>query len=99
MNIFKKLSYLVGSSAVLFVTMAATVFATVPPVSTGQPGAPAVTCGTGNATTLPAGFLTSGFATAGSVYAGSTGTASLLHSQSTAAVSQYDVACLMLTTH
>jgi hypothetical protein len=36
---------------------------------------------------------------AGTVYAGNPGTASLAHANSTAAVSQYDIACLQTTTH
>jgi hypothetical protein len=37
--------------------------------------------------------------TAGTVYAGNPGTASLANANSTAAVSQYDVACLQVTSH
>ena len=48
---------------------------------------------------MPAGFATAGFANAETHYAGSDGTASLLHAQSDHAVSQYDVACLQVTTH
>ena len=40
-----------------------------------------------------------GFANAETHYAGSDGTASLLHANSDHAVSQYDVACLQVTTH
>ena len=70
--------------------------ATVSP-STGQPGAPANTCpGTagppGHSASSPGSpFNPSG--RAGNVYAGNPGTASLAHSNSTAAVSQYDIAC------
>lgn len=73
-------------------------FAFVTP-TTGQPGAPNVQCGVGNATTEPAGFLTAGFAHAGSVYAGSSGTPSAQNANSSAALAQYDVACLRLTSH
>ena len=67
-------------------------------LATGQPGAPNVTCGEGNATTQPAGFLTNGFLNvADSHYAGN-GTPSL-NAASGNAISQYDVACLQLTTH
>jgi hypothetical protein len=48
---------------------------------------------------MPAGFTTAGFANAEAHYAGSDGTASLLHANSDHAVSQYDVACLQVTTH
>ncbi len=67
------------------------------PQGTGQPGAPNETCGQGNATTQPNGFLTSGFAHAGSVYAGSNGTPSQQNAQGSHAVSQYDVACYQQT--
>jgi hypothetical protein len=66
------------------------------PSGTGQPGAE---CGAAGATSEPAGFLTSGFANAETQYAGSDGTASLAHSNSTRAVSQYDVACYQVTQH
>lgn len=99
MNRVQKIGVVIASSA-LFLGLASSTFASsVPPVSTGQPGAPNVTCGQGNAVTEPNGFLTGGFAKAGAVYAGSTGTASFLHSNSTVAVAQYDVACLQLTSH
>jgi hypothetical protein len=66
------------------------------PAGTGQPGAE---CGADGATSEPAGFLTDGFANAESHYAGSDGTASLAHSNSIHAVSQYDVACYQVTQH
>ena len=44
-------------------------------------------------------FRHRGFANAETHYAGSDGTASLLHANSDHAVSQYDVACLQVTTH
>jgi hypothetical protein len=62
----------------------------------GQPGAE---CGDPGAEQMPAGFATAGFANAEAHYAGSDGTASLLHATSSHAVSQYDVACLQVTTH
>jgi hypothetical protein len=62
----------------------------------GQPGAE---CGAAGAEQMPAGFATAGFANAEARYAGSDGTASLLHANSDHAVSQYDVACLQVTTH
>ena len=78
-----------------------TVFALVSP-TTGQPGAPTNTCGPdnpvtpGNSANSPGSpFNPAG--QAGTVYAGNPGTASLLHSNSTAAVSQYDTACVRLS--
>ena len=62
----------------------------------GQPGA---SCGAPGAAQMPHGFATAGFANAETHYAGSDGTASLLHANSEHAVSQYDVACLQVTTH
>ena len=62
----------------------------------GQPGAE---CGAAGAEQMPHGFSTAGFANAETHYAGSDGTASLLHANSDHAVSQYDVACLQVTTH
>lgn len=60
----------------------------------GQPGA---SCGSDGATMNPPGFDSQGFAHAETVYAGSDGTASLLHSNSANAVSQYDIACVHFT--
>ncbi len=62
----------------------------------GQPNAE---CGAPGAEQVPHGFTTTGFANAETHYAGSDGTASLLHAHSDHAVSQYDVACLQVTTH
>jgi hypothetical protein len=70
--------------------------------STGQPGAPANTCGTdnpvtpGNSASAP-GSPFNGSGQAGVVYAGNPDTASLAHSNSTVAVSQYDAACVRLS--
>ena len=70
--------------------------------ATGQPGAPAHTCGPQNAVTPGSSatapgspFNASGQADA--VYAGNPGTASLAHANSTVAVSQYDAACVQLS--
>ena len=72
--------------------------------TTGQPGAPTNTCGAanpvtpGNSANSPgAPFNSNG--QAGLVYAGNPGTASLAHSNSTATVSQYDTACVRLSSH
>jgi hypothetical protein len=76
--------------------------------TTGQPGASnGVSCGSGTATQTPGGSGSSPGAPfngalpgqADTVYAGNPGTDSLEHSNSTAAVSQYDVACLQVTGH
>lgn len=85
-------------AGLLAVIAAFALFVASSALATGQPGAPNVTCGEGNATTQPAGFLTSGFLnTADSHYAGN-GAPSLNGNTSTA-ISQYDVACLRLTQH
>jgi hypothetical protein len=70
--------------------------------TTGQPGAPNQTCGQsfpmtpGNAVNAPgSAFNPNG--RAGAVYAGNPGTASLAHSNSSAAVAQYDSACVHLS--
>jgi hypothetical protein len=72
--------------------------------TTGQPGAPTNTCGTANPVTPGASASSPGspFNTAGqagNVYAGNPNTASLAHSNSTATVSQYDAACVRLSSH
>ena len=55
-------------------------------------GQPNVECGDPGSHAVP-GFSTGGFENAESHYAGSDGTASLAHSRSGKAVSQYDIAC------
>jgi hypothetical protein len=70
--------------------------------TTGQPGAPNNVCGQfnpvtpGNSANSP-GSPFNPIGQAGNVYAGNPGTASLAHSNSTAAVSQYDSACVHLS--
>lgn len=64
------------------------------PAGTGQPG---VECGEDNALTEPTGFGTGGFETAEAKYAGSDDTPSLANANSSAAVSQYDVACYQIS--
>jgi hypothetical protein len=71
------------------------------PNGPGQPGAPNTTCQTftttpGNASSAQSPFNPNG--NAGAHYAGNPGTASLAHSNSTHAVSQYDIACFQQTT-
>jgi len=74
-----------------------------PALATGQPGAPANTCGASNPVTPGASASASGSpfnqtGQAGNVYAGNPGTASLASlPHTTAAVSQYDAACVMLS--
>ena len=69
--------------------------------TTGHRGAPTNTCGSpgtatpGNAAAAQ-GSPFNGSGTAGTVYAGNPNTASLANSNSTAAVSQYDVACFQV---
>ena len=70
--------------------------------TTGQPGAPNNTCGPdnpvtpGNAANAPgSAFNPNG--TAGTVYAGNPNTASANNANSTAAVAQYDSACVHLS--
>ncbi len=78
--------------------------------ATGQPGSPAVSCLSGSATMTPGnaaaspgspfnepGTLTPAGGTAGQVYAGNRQGAPTTASPN--AVSQYDVACLQVTTH
>lgn len=75
---------------------------TVPSALAGNPsgtGQPSASCGSAGAEMMPAGFNTSGFTNAAARYAGSDGTPSLANAQSSAAVSQYDVACYQITQH
>jgi hypothetical protein len=73
-----------------------------PAFATGQPGAPANTCGPSNPITPGAAASAPGSpfnpaGQAGNVYAGNPGTASLANANSAAAVSQYDTACVRLS--
>jgi hypothetical protein len=70
--------------------------------TTGQPGAPTNTCGTANPMTPGASATSPGSpfnaaGQAGVVYAGNPSTASLANSNSLVAVSQYDAACVRLS--
>ena len=85
---------------VLLATSSAPALASVTP-TTGQPGAPANTCGPDNPVTPGASATAPGSAfnsagQAGLVYAGNLGTHSLV-SNNPAVVSQYDVACVRLS--
>jgi hypothetical protein len=94
---------LLGSTAMLLLlTLSGTVFATTSPNGPGQPGAPNTTCQQftttpGNSMAANSPFNPNG--QSGTVYAGNPGTASLAHSNSPHAVSQYDVACFQQTVH
>lgn len=86
----------------LFSVAAALPVAAMETPTTGQPGAPTNTCGPDNPVTPGNAVNASGSpfnsnGQAGAVYAGNPNTASLAHSNSTAAVSQYDVACVQLS--
>jgi hypothetical protein len=101
MSVLKKLA-VAGAMVSMFTLAGATsAFALVTP-NTGQPGAPNNTCGDsnpvtpGNAVNAPGSpFNPNG--QAGAVYAGNPNTASLAHANSSAAVSQYDTACVRLS--
>lgn len=95
----------IGSACgiVLTISTGLTAGATTQSPTTGQPGAPTNTCGSQGATMTPGGsasatgspFNANG--QAGAVYAGNPDTASLANSHSSAAVSQYDIACFKVT--
>ena len=91
----------IACSIGFMVAAPASAWATVSPV-TGQPGAPANTCGPTNPVTPGAAAAAPGSpfnasGQAGVVYAGNPGTASLANANSTVAVSQYDAACVRLS--
>ena len=88
-------------SAALLTASSAPAWALVTP-TTGQPGAPNNTCGPDNPVTPGNSGSANGSpfnpaGQAGNVYAGNPNTASLANSNSAAAVSQYDVACVQLS--
>ena len=93
------------AAGALWLSIAGAAFATPSPNGPGQPGAPTTTCGNDNATVRPGGSAASpgspfnANGTSGLHYAGNPGTASLAHSNSTHAVSQYDIACFQQTSH
>ena len=79
--------------------VAGTAVADPNPSGTGQPGAPTNTCGPSNPVTPGQSASANGSpfnpsGQAGNVYAGNPGTASAANSNSSHAVSQYDVACV-----
>ena len=71
--------------------------------TTGHNGSPAVGCGTGSATVTPGNSATANGSpfnpNVTKFYAGNANSASLANANSTAAVSQYDTACLRLSSH
>ncbi len=98
----KRLTTALILAGALTVSAAGAAFADPSPNGPGQPGAPNTTCSTftstpGNAVNANSPFNPDG--NSGLHYAGNPGTASLLHSNSTKAVSQYDIACFQQTTH
>jgi hypothetical protein len=103
----KHAATLLTAGACLLVTMGGVVLAAdKPQPTTGQPGASAgVTCFSSASTAqAPGGSMTSPGSVfnpngqSGTVYAGQPGTPSLANGSS-AAVSQYDIACQQVTTH
>ena len=83
-------------------SIAGPALANTSPNGPGQPGAPNTTCQQytatpGNAANANSPFNPNG--QSGTVYAGNPGTASAAHSNSTHAVSQYDIACFQATSH
>lgn len=95
-----------GSSFVLVLAFAGALpVAAMQNPTTGHNGAPVNTCGSPNAMVTPgnaanaAGSPFNPNGVAGLHYAGNPGTSSLAHSNSTATVSQYDTACLRLSSH
>ncbi len=98
----KTIVYIVAL-AIVGLSVIGIVSATPSPNGPGQPGAPGTTCGSSNAATTPGvsgsshGSPFNPDGVAGTVYAGNPGTASLLHSNSVHAVSQYDIACFQVS--
>jgi hypothetical protein len=104
----KRIMTALTAASCLLLVAAGTAFAAGQPSkpsqspTTGQKGAPTNTCGGVGSTGTPGAAAVSqgspfnGSGTAGTVYAGNPNTASLANSNSTAAVSQYDVACFQV---
>ena len=97
-----RISALGGIFAMAMMVGSMTTGAALVTPTTGQPGAPNNTCGTSNPVTPgnavnAAGSVFNPNGQAGTVYAGNPGTASLANSNSAAAVSQYDTACVRLS--
>lgn len=103
----KRIMASLAIGALLSTAGAANAASSVQNPTTGHRGAPANTCGSPGTSTPGLAAPTGGAVTAqgspfnpngtaGTVYAGNPGTASLAHSNSTATVSQYDVACFQV---
>lgn len=103
MKLIRRFTLAFTCVAAVAALMSAPAFAMVTP-TTGQPGAPNHTCGSDNPVTPGNAVNATGSpfnpnGQAGVVYAGNPSTASLANSNSAAAVSQYDVACVQLSSH
>jgi hypothetical protein len=91
--------------AALIVSFGGTALADPSPNGPGQPGAPGTTCfssastanSPGGTTTQNNASVFNGNGTASANYAGNSGTESAAHANSTAAVSQYDIACFQVS--
>ncbi len=97
----KNIAYIM-TSVIMGLLIVGIVSADPSPNGPGQPGAPNNTCGPSNPNTPGSsssapGSAFNGSGVAGTVYAGNPGTASLNHSNSTHAVSQYDIACFQVS--
>ncbi len=97
----KKVAYIM-TAVIVGLFVAGIVSANPSPNGPGQPGAPSNTCGPSNPVTpggssSAPGSVFNGSGVAGTVYAGNPGTASLAHANSSAAVSQYDIACFQVS--
>lgn len=91
----------IAAAASLSLAFAGSSYAATSPNGPGQPGAPNTTCQQFTATPGSSAGAQSPFngsGQAGTVYAGNPGTASLANSNSSKAVSQYDIACFQQTT-
>ncbi len=88
--------------AIVGLSVASTVSADPSPNGPGQPGAPNNTCGPSNPVTPGNSASANGSVfnpdgVAGMHYAGNPNTSSLLHANSSHAVSQYDIACFQVS--
>jgi len=101
MKLVRRITFATACTAAIVAFTTAPAFALVTP-NTGQPGAPTNTCGPDNPVTPGNAVNAKGSpfnanGQAGAVYAGNPNTSSLAHSNSAAAVSQYDAACVRLS--
>ena len=92
----------VAGSMILGFIMTGSALANSSPNGPGQPGAPGTTCQQytttpGSSANAQSPFNPNG--NAGAHYAGNPGTASSIHSDSTHAIAQYDIACFQQTSH